>query len=293
MFNSSILDVVIGLVFTFMAVSLATSAITEAVSSLLKLRQKTLLTGIKALVNDKAFTGLAKDLYNHALVNPLASGKAGTVADLTSMPAYVDAKQFAAATVGILERDGQNRPLRDSIEAVPDDQLRHGLLALLAQTDGTRAAFQAALGSWFDAAMDRLSGWYKRQTQAVSFAVALVICLVLNADALHVASALWQRPLLGPELSSTHVDPASDAKVLIASLEKSSLIGWDQRDELAAGKPWPIVSMLLGWLIVAGASLFGAPFWFDTLQRIAQLRGTGPSAAAAVKPPATQPSAQG
>jgi uncharacterized membrane protein YedE/YeeE len=33
--------------------------------------------------------------------------------------------------------------------------------------------------------------------------------------------------------------------------------------------------MLIGWLIVAGAALFGAPFWFDTLQRITQLRGVG------------------
>jgi hypothetical protein len=33
--------------------------------------------------------------------------------------------------------------------------------------------------------------------------------------------------------------------------------------------------MLMGWLIAAGAALFGAPFWFDVLQRFVQLRGTG------------------
>ena len=30
-----------------------------------------------------------------------------------------------------------------------------------------------------------------------------------------------------------------------------------------------------GWLITAGTTLFGAPFWFDLLQRAVQLRGTG------------------
>jgi hypothetical protein len=40
--------------------------------------------------------------------------------------------------------------------------------------------------------------------------------------------------------------------------------------------------MLLGWIIAAGAALFGAPFWFDVLQRFVQLRGTGrPPAASA------------
>jgi len=32
---------------------------------------------------------------------------------------------------------------------------------------------------------------------------------------------------------------------------------------------------IAGWFIMAIASLFGAPFWFDTLQRFVQLRGTG------------------
>ena len=30
-----------------------------------------------------------------------------------------------------------------------------------------------------------------------------------------------------------------------------------------------------GWLITAATALFGAPFWFDLLQRTVQMRGTG------------------
>jgi hypothetical protein len=29
------------------------------------------------------------------------------------------------------------------------------------------------------------------------------------------------------------------------------------------------------WIIVAGSALFGASFWFDILQRLTNLRGTG------------------
>jgi|ERR1700722_9317497 hypothetical protein len=93
MFNSVIIDVAIGLILSFLAVSLAASAITEAISSALQWRQATLLDGVKALLNDQNFDGLALQLYNHALVNPLASGAAKTVQDLTSKPSYIDSRR--------------------------------------------------------------------------------------------------------------------------------------------------------------------------------------------------------
>ena len=34
---------------------------------------------------------------------------------------------------------------------------------------------------------------------------------------------------------------------------------------------------LVGWLITAFATLFGAPFWFDALQSVIRLKGAGPS----------------
>jgi hypothetical protein len=35
----------------------------------------------------------------------------------------------------------------------------------------------------------------------------------------------------------------------------------------------------VGWLITAVATLFGAPFWFDALERVVRLKGSGPSPA--------------
>jgi hypothetical protein len=30
-----------------------------------------------------------------------------------------------------------------------------------------------------------------------------------------------------------------------------------------------------GWMITASTALFGAPFWFDLMQRVVRMRGTG------------------
>src|ERR1700722_9956908 len=74
MFGSTIVDVAIGLIFSFLALSLFTSATVEAINSLLQLRAVNLKSGIMALVNDPGFTDLAKRLYEHPLVSPLGPG---------------------------------------------------------------------------------------------------------------------------------------------------------------------------------------------------------------------------
>ncbi len=278
MFDSAIFDVAIGLVFTFMGVSLAASAVTEAIGSALKLRQSTLRQGIQALLNDEQFTGLARDLYNHAIVNPLASGTARTVSELTQQPAYVETKHFVVALMDILQAKGGGKPLAETIDSIPDEQLRTAFKTFLQRAEGDAARFEAAIGDWFDTAMNRLSGWYKRYTQVFAFGAALVICGFLNADAFHLTETIWRRPALISELgiASASIPPPTEA---IAGLQKSTLIGWadwsiDDPRNTIPGK----IGMILGWLTVAAASLFGAPFWFDTLQRIVQIRGTGNTA---------------
>jgi hypothetical protein len=98
MFGSTILDVAAGIIFGFLAVSLFTSAAVEAINSILNVRVKNLRTGIMALVNDPNFTGLAKELYAHALVSPLGPGAADP---LKNAPAYINKTQFAEALLDI------------------------------------------------------------------------------------------------------------------------------------------------------------------------------------------------
>jgi hypothetical protein len=55
MFGSTVLDLAIGLIFTFLIISLITSTATEAISSASGWRANTLLQGIKDLLNDQNF----------------------------------------------------------------------------------------------------------------------------------------------------------------------------------------------------------------------------------------------
>ena len=62
-----------------------------------------------ALVNDPNFTGLAKELYQHALISPLGPGGADPA---KNAPAYIDKMQFAEALLddhGPLRRNAGGR----------------------------------------------------------------------------------------------------------------------------------------------------------------------------------------
>ena len=100
MFSSGILDFAVGLVFTFLVVSLAAGAATEALSSFMKTRSTTLLQGVKDLLNESNVSTLAAELYQHALVNPRGSGGADSQTD--NPPAYIQPDHFAAAFLDII-----------------------------------------------------------------------------------------------------------------------------------------------------------------------------------------------
>jgi hypothetical protein len=280
MFGSAILDVVAGVVFAFLGVSLAASAITEALNSFTKLRQKTLVSGVQSLLNDPDFNGLAKDMFNHALINPLSSGNATNVSSLTAMPAYIESTHFASALLDVVRKRAPGQPLSVAVNAISDPQIKQTLQLLLMQADNDEAKLQASIGSWFDSSMERVSGVYKRNTQIIAFGVALGAAVLMNVDALHISKTLWERPVLTQGLTAG-TTVAAPARSYLDRLEQSTLIGWDsfavsERNPFGTNRTLAgVAGMLLGWLVVAGASLFGAPFWFDTLQQITQLRGVG------------------
>jgi hypothetical protein len=285
MFGSTILDLAIGLIFTFLIISLVTSAATEMVASALSWRASTLLQGIKDMLNDPQFTGLALALYNHGLVNPRSNGNASGQAQLSAQPSYIDPKQFADALIDLTgvaagatnaaDVQAKVTAMQAKINAaVPDPQIRGVLDGIVTRAGADIDRVRTGIADWFDNAMDRVSGVYKRKTQLWSLVIALILVILLNVDSIKIAQTLWDQPTLVKDLP-----PAAAGETVAQALQQLQSLGlpfgWDQPalSYFQSGVNWLFV--IFGWLITAVATLFGAPFWFDTLQRFVQLRGTG------------------
>lgn len=130
MFNSTVLDVAVGLIFTFLAISLAASTVTEAWATVMQWRSKTLMQGIKDLLNDQNFTGLAQAIYKSALVSPRDDGTPKTAKQILASkpPSYIDPTSFAQALmheINIVGADMSPQAIKQRIQnSVGNEQLR-------------------------------------------------------------------------------------------------------------------------------------------------------------------------
>ena len=278
MFNSTVLDVAVGLIFVFLTVSLICGLLTEVWATIRSWRANTLLAGVQALVNDPDFGRLAQALYQHALVNPRDPGTATDPAALINKPAYIDPLHFAGAMLDDLKIvAGTAATMKAAIASSPliagDTQMTTMLTGMADRADGDLAKLRTSIAGWFDAGMDRVSGTYKRWTQLFCFVFGLAIAIVLNIDTLQVATALWQQPQITHELTVTS-DPLS-AQAQVEALKLP--IGWATDGSQCPRTLLGWLAKLLGWSITALSTLFGATFWFDALSGVLKMRGSGPS----------------
>jgi hypothetical protein len=202
------------------------------------------------------------------------------------------------------------RPLLgDKTDGEPDelhhDALRSLLVTTLITQGGSIQAVRFAIEKWFNDTMDRASGWYKRRTQSFLLLIGLILAFSCNVDSIGVARWLWAGdaarqavvtaateyvrsnplpPVSQPVNSSTDGSPPKDLNNFASQLVTldrriNSLqypIGWPPAQ---TGIRW-IAQYLLGGLITAIAISMGSTFWFNALQSLIQIRGTGPKPSA-------------
>jgi hypothetical protein len=167
--------------------------------------------------------------------------------------------------------------------------LRTALGAVTATTDADLEAARKKVEVWFDDVMDRASGWYKRKAQWVLLAIALVVTGVADADAIRLANSLWQSPSLRASIVEAARSYAADAgatggqsetsdqlRQRLDQLSSSGLpLGWADDEVVSSRKPAQWLSKIVGLLLTALAASLGAPFWFDLVNKLMNVRSTG------------------
>lgn len=300
MFGSIILDMAIGLSLVYMFLSAICMTINEAIASLAGLRAKTLEKALISMIDDKS---LVDKIYNSPALFGLWQSdtkKKNTVTSLPSatselaaglekdakqsagysamlrLPSYLPPKQFAYAVIDMLKTTKDTIKGIDQLEKaivaeLPPGPFRDILQSMASRVNGDVEKFQAAIENWFDDCMDRVSGWYKRKIQIIGFIVAIIVAIACNADTLEIASRLYRDAALRSSVAATAVDHVKTLNQLgIGDLP----IGW-AGDHSFPAKHWDRASKIVGWLLTAGALTVGAPFWFDVLKGLVNIRLAG------------------
>ena len=274
MFGSTVLEVAVGLTFCYATVALIVSTVQEALASAFQLRARSLLAGVQSMLNDPDFNLLARAVYAHALVNPHDDGTGSSQSGIHAKPAYIEPKHFALALVDVVQSiPGDYAQLGRDIDAIADLQVRRALQGMYQRAGGDMDALRTSIEGWFNSAMDRVSGVYKRRAMLVSLLLSLLLAILFNIDSIHLFRTLWTHPALAAQIGA---GTGALNQSVIDGLTALP-IGWEQFPPVLDQK---FALMAAGWLLTASTALFGAPFWFDLMKRTVQVRGTGPKPAA-------------
>ena len=188
--------------------------------------------------------------------------------------------------------------VRAALQAHGDHRLAAPLTQILESTGDDVRRCVDEIGHWYDGAMDRVSGWYKRETQHILFWLGMALAGVLNVDSIYLvkylaadstarsaliadaekareAAAPASGVVAGPSATVEDADRrVADAVHRVVDLNLP--LGWDAstRHAFASLDKAHIAYTLLGWFMTAFAISFGAPFWFDALNRMMVVRST-------------------
>lgn len=224
MFGTFIIELVVGLCFLFAVLGIVTSAITEAVLSMLKVRANHLQEWLVQWGHQMQ-GGADRDQVPSFALQPLLDHPIVAAQDRKGgRPSYLAPGAMAAAMLQSLAfpfgkscleqslKDAE-QALRLHIDSLNGRNLKAALHTLLDQAatqsaDGTQlvAALQQETAEWLESSMGRIEGWTKRHAKKFSLAAAAVICLGFNVDALQVMRVLSSDAALRTELAGKAVN---------------------------------------------------------------------------------------
>ncbi|AFZ23174.1 hypothetical protein Cylst_0848 [Cylindrospermum stagnale PCC 7417] len=186
-----------------------------------------------------------------------------------------------------------------------------GMLAKRAQTRAKTTEegiyiLRKEIEETFDNSMVRASGVYKRNAKGVAILIGVGIAIIANADAFHIINRLSKDTGIRAAIVSNAgqiVQKNSSADLESVKNQTDQILteialpmGWNDVNlrqqfnwEPNTPRGSAIVNVLTaipGWILSGIAISMGAPFWFELLGKVVNVRNTG-------KPPATSAKTQG
>src|SRR4029079_386196 len=123
-----------------------------------------------------------------------------------NLPSYIPSRNFALALIDIAARgagthgaaSGPGAPelslalARENVLNLENGAVQRVLLGAIDTAQGDMERAIANIAAWYDSAMDRVSGAYKRATQKLLLGIGLTVAVVLNVNIIAIAHHLFR-----------------------------------------------------------------------------------------------------
>jgi hypothetical protein len=295
----SILDVAIVLSALFVALSCLCSFVNEQIAALLSLRGQKLYLGILNLVSGTV--PLVDAVFAHPLLDASSNDKSGIYRkNALNRPSYVDARNFsmafwqsvlagkaalpagvpaagAAATAIVTEPKVFLDAVRQNAQAIPDESLRASVSSLLVTAGDDYEKLLKATDAWFNAQMDRVSGWYRRQTQYVLIGIAAIVVIGTGLDSIEIGKHLYATPvaLSAAAASIQGAFPNGQADPAKLQTAYTTVLAGENMQQFLHPLFQDFGTHYPGMIATLIALSLGTPFWFDALGKLVNVRMAG------------------
>lgn len=213
-----------------------------------------------------------------------------TLSKIDRLPSYIPSRQLASALIDMLNTSRAFVPqtidsIRDNIQNLPPGQFKETIM-VIAKNATDLNDLSHKLECWFDDGMDRVSGWYTRKVQQKGLIIACLITITFNIDTIQIATNLYHDTAFRLALSSNAIGYLNSGATIQSAqgteigtlLHNLNLpLGWSQEKFPTECWGWLnlIFSKLVGFSITTASITIGAPFWFDVLNKVANIRLAG------------------
>jgi glutaredoxin 2 len=297
MFGSAMIEVILGIVFIYLLISLIRTILNEWVARVCNIRANVLEKWIQQFFTDPK---MVEQFYN----NPLIRGNQ----ELNKKASYISSKSFATVVMDIVQKyypQSVGGDLKSQIEktGLTSGEFTYKLLSLIDQAENTIEKTKKNIENHFDEAMDRVSGWYKKKIQRITLIISFIACASMGIDTLSIIDNLYCNSNLRQmtvntatnyinnqeeDVGNTLSENLKNTKTIIDNMKfpigwKDTINQYQNQVEQTQGmnKESILFSIrfwlmkLIGIIISSLAVSLGAPFWFDTLGKVMNLRMSG------------------
>jgi hypothetical protein len=299
----AILEVAIGLVVTWLIISMATSQIQEVIIESLGWRSTFLEKRLQEMFKNSA---LVEQFYKHPLIETLSArsfwGKKRKPKDIPNAifaKAAVDillnaGKSGNEIPAGTMSLETMKQSAIESMEHLKqtNEDLAKTVKYLVPKLEGVTTGvenkiseYRGNVESWFDTTMVQATKLYRKYASAIAMGLGIGLAVVFNVDSVYIVGQLWRDPTLRQSVVAQAGNIKPEDKISIADtkikLEDLSLpVGWNEE---TIPQDVPEASLkILGIFITGAAASLGAPFWFDILNKMLGIK-TGQTTAEEAK----------
>jgi hypothetical protein len=281
--------VAIGLILTWLIISMATSQFQEAIIELINMRSTFLEKRLQEMFKDPA---MVEQFYKHPLIEALYTK---TILNKIRKPNTVPNPIFAKAAVDVFLNAGKTQndipadsmslgvmrqSMLDSLKYIDNKNhvfartIKYLVPRLDEETTSVEtklAEYRANVESWFDTNMGQATKLYRKYASLIALLLGFALAISFNVDSIAIVNQLWRDPTLRQAIvaQAQNINPEESFSVtgLQDKLNELSLpVGWNDKTTPQDAKGWSL--KVLGILLTGSAASLGAPFWFDILNKL-------------------------